>query len=530
MDLAPSLSDECSDVEELNSENSSKTGGETETLRRLLEMIPIGVLVVDGRGNCLFHNRSAREILGGDSAGAVRSAELRMDADWWLPDKSRVLSPEEMPLALALRGEAVQDELFYLSGERMSSEPLRSGPRPDGRWIRASAWEIRDGGGFIGSAALLVREVTSERCEQSTGGLFSQVVDRIADAVMLTDRDGVIEYVNPAFEASTGFSTEEVRGRTPRILKSGMQDAEFYEHMWSELREGRSFQAILSNRKKNGETYQVDETITHLTDEEGNTSHFVAVIRDTTEALRRQEQEVQLRLAREIQKKFYRAAPPISGFDVAAAAHAAYQTSGDYFDFIPLPGNRMCIAVGDVEGHGFGSALVMALTRAYVHSFAALGLQADEMLTRVNRMLLDDLGDGCFVTLLLVVLDLSSRSMVCAGAGHIPGYVLGVDGSTEYTLESSGPPLGLFPSVSFSRSSPVMLQPGQLVALMTDGITEAASPDGTEWGARGVLDYLAKHRARPARQLVDGLYEEAVRYAGHHPHKDDMTSVVIKVD
>lgn len=274
----------------------------------------------------------------------------------------------------------------------------------------------------------------------------------------------------------------------------------------------------------------MEETITPITDETGNASHFVAVIQDITEALNRQEQVVQLRLARQIQQKFYRSAPTVPGFDVAAAAYPAYETSGDYFDFIPLPHNRLGIAVGDVEGHGFGSALVMALTRAYVHSFAAMGLEVDQILNQVNRMLVDDLGDGCFVTLMLACLDMGARSLVYAGAGHIPGYVLNASGSTEHTLESSGPPLGLFPNVRFSRNPSITLHPRQLLVLLTDGITEAASTDGIEWGAKGALDYLVTHRNRPAGQLVDGLYHEVLRFTCNEPQKDDITSVIIKVE
>jgi serine phosphatase RsbU (regulator of sigma subunit) len=155
------------------------------------------------------------------------------------------------------------------------------------------------------------------------------------------------------------------------------------------------------------------------------TAHFVSVMQDVTEALNAQEQDVQLRLAHQIRQKFYRAAPTAPGFDIAAAAYPAYETSGDYFDFILLPHNRLGIAVGDVEGHGFGSALVVALTRAYVRSFAAMGLDVDQILTQVNRMLLNDLGDGCFVTLRLASLDVGNHSLVHAGAGHLPGYVLG---------------------------------------------------------------------------------------------------------
>jgi serine phosphatase RsbU (regulator of sigma subunit) len=267
-----------------------------------------------------------------------------------------------------------------------------------------------------------------------------------------------------------------------------------------------------------------------MVDENGRVSHFVAVIQDISEALKIQEREVQLRLARQIQQKFYRPAPTVEGFDVAAAAYPAYETSGDYFDFITLPHNRLGVAVGDVEGHGFGSALVMALTRAYVHSFAAMGLEVDQILTQVNRMLVDDLGDGCFVTLMLASLDLGSRSLVYAGAGHIPGYVLSPSGAVQHTMESSGPPLGLFPNVRFSRNPPITLHPGQLLVMLTDGITESTSPDGVEWSARGALSYLVTHSHQTAGQLTEGLYREAQRFACNEPQKDDITSVIIKVD
>jgi phosphoserine phosphatase RsbU/P len=491
-----------------------------DALRVIFEMLPIGVLVTDAYGKSLFHNRAAHEILGTEDVTTGGLSEGIPVSGWYLPDKTTLLSPQELPGVRALRGEEVQDELFFVSHRR----------RPRGHWIRVTASPIRDSDGAINSALLLFRDVTEGRLSQQTSALLSQVVEQIADGVLLTDRQGFIEYVNPAFETITGFSADDVRGRTPRILKSGLQDPAFYQRLWSELLAGHPFQATMANRKKSGEIYQVEETITPILDESGNTAHFVAVIKDITEVLDVQERAVQLRLARQIQKKFYRPAPTVPGFDVAAAAYPAYETSGDYFDFIPLPHNRLAIAVGDVEGHGFGSALVMALTRAYVHSFAAMGLEVDQILSQVNRMLIEDIGDRCFVTLMLASLDLDSRSLVFAGAGHIPGYVLNPDGSTEHTLESSGPPVGLFPNLRFSRNPAITLQPGQLLFLLTDGITESASPAGIEWGARGALDYLATHRHRPAHQLVEGLYHEALRFTAHEPQRDDIASVIVKVE
>ena len=506
-------------METATERNDTVQKREGEALRSIIEMLPIGIVLIDAEGNLLFHNRAAQEILGAEDAARGGPSEWTSAFGWYLPDKTTLLAPEELPMVRALRGESIYDALLF----------VRNASRPDGVWIGATVRPLRDDRGRINSAVMMCREVNGGRMSQHSRVLLSQVVEQIADGVLLTDKQGFIEYVNPAFEAMTGFSHDDVRGRSPQILKQGVQDPVFDQLHSGELLSGRPLQATAINRKKTGEIYHVEETISPISDEAGNVTHFVTVMQDVTEALNRQEHEVQLRLARQIQQKFYGVAPVLPGFDVAGAAYPAYETSGDYFDFIPLPQNRLAIAVGDVEGHGFGSALVMALTRAYVHSFAALGLEVDEILTQVNRMLVKDLGDGCFVTLMLASLDLETRSLVYASAGHVPGYVLGPSGPVEHTLESSGPPLGLFPEVGFSRSPSITLEPGQLLVLLTDGITESAAPDGGEWGVHGALNYLRASGANTAHQLVDGLYREARRFAGSELQRDDITSVVVRV-
>jgi len=494
-------------------------GREAEALRSILEMLPSGVLFADREGKLMFHNRAAQEILGREDAARGAPSQWTNVFGWYHPDKTTLLSPEELPLLRALRGEAFDDEILF----------IRNASRPEGVSINVTVKPMQDSDGRISAAVMVCSEVTEEHLSDHSRALLSQVVEQIADGVLLTDKQGRIEYVNPAFEVMTGFSHDDVRGQSPQILRSGMQDPGFDERVWNKLKAGRPLQATTTHRKKTGETYHVEETISPITDKAGNITHFVTVMQDITEALNRQEGEVQLRLARQIQKKFYGVAPVIPGFDLAGAAYPAYETSGDYFDFIPLPHNRMGIAVGDVEGHGFGSALVMALTRAYVHSFAAMGLEVDQILTQVNQMLVKDLGSRCFVTLMLASLDLESRSLVYAGAGHVPGYVLGSDGPVVHTLESSGPPLGLFPQVSYSPSQAITLQPGQLLVLLTDGVTESEAPGGGEWGAHGALGYIRACGDHSAHQLVDGLYREARRFAGSELQRDDITSVVVRV-
>ena len=118
-------------------------------------------------------------------------------------------------------------------------------------------------------------------------------VEQSADTVLITDREGRIQYVNPAFEKLTGYAREEACGKTPRILKSGEQGPDTYQEMWKTLLAGQVYRGILVNRKKNGDLYYVEESISPVRDPNGEITHFSSNGRDLTERLRLEAQLVQ---------------------------------------------------------------------------------------------------------------------------------------------------------------------------------------------------------------------------------------------
>ena len=124
--------------------------------------------------------------------------------------------------------------------------------------------------------------------------LFASAVEQTADAVMITDPRGVIEYVNPAFTRVTGYAPEEVHGRTPAILKSGQHDVRFYQRLWDTITRGEVYRDEIINRRKDGTLYIEQKSIMALRDANGRISHFVAAGRDITEQ-RRAEEEAHLR-------------------------------------------------------------------------------------------------------------------------------------------------------------------------------------------------------------------------------------------
>jgi two-component system cell cycle sensor histidine kinase/response regulator CckA len=142
------------------------------------------------------------------------------------------------------------------------------------------------------TVALHSLQLEQQSAEESLRKL-SRAVEQSADAVVITDCHGVIEYVNPAFEGLTGYSRDEARGETPRILKSGEQGPEIYQEMWKAILAGRVFRGILVNRKKSGELYSIEESICPIRDADGKITHFISNGRDLTERLRLEAQLLQ---------------------------------------------------------------------------------------------------------------------------------------------------------------------------------------------------------------------------------------------
>lgn len=358
--------------------------------------------------------------------------------------------------------------------------------------------------------------------------LLSKAVEQTADTVLISDSAGRIQYVNPAFEGTTGFTGAEALGNTPRLLKSGYHGEDFYRDMWSRLLAGEPYRGTLVNRKKSGELYWANQTITPIKDPQGTITHFVSVLKDVTEIRKYQEQEVQLRLARAVQERFYPLAPRVKGLDIAALSHPAAETGGDYFDFIEAPNGVLYVAIGDVSGHGFDAALIMALTRSYVRSFATLGMDVGEVLGRVNRAIIGDLEPERYVTMLLVRLDLETASLAYASAGHIPGALLDLADGTDWIMHATGIPLGLFPDATFATRH-CQFRTEQILVLGTDGATETSDVRGAEFGRNGVLEYVRRHAKETAREIAAGVYGAARDFGASDDQHDDITSVIVKV-
>jgi PAS domain S-box-containing protein len=462
---------------------------DSDVLTAVFKNLAVGVIVCDSDGHFIFFSPEAERIVG-IGAMHMESAEWSVTYGCYRPDMVTPYPPEELPLARAMRGEEALHELIF----------IRNPLRPAGLWIDASATPLRDTSGMLRGAVVLVSDVSvpenllrkgaaieasptpaqdpcdpgenrhdlvSERFARfrSMYDQLARAVEQAGDSIMITDKRGSIEYVNPAFEEITGYSAAEVLGRKVSVLKSGEQDERFYRDLWGKLLAGETFRGTIVNRKKSGDLFWSEQTISPIKDQAGATTHFVSVLKDMTALRKKHEQEFNMALAREVQQRYYNATASLAGFDIAAAAYPADETGGDYFDFIPQPDGSLYIVVADVAGHGFGSAFVMAETRASLRAYATVILDIPSLLDCLNRSLEATLGGNRFVTMFLGRIDPRKRTLEYASAGHEPGYVLRSSGEIAAVLGSTSPPLGIFPDQQCCSAPVIPLERGDTVVL-----------------------------------------------------------------
>lgn len=168
----------------------------------------------------------------------------------------------------------------------------------DGRryWIFLEVIPRRDAQGALTGFLSIQRDTTVQHEREAELLSLRMAVEQAANTVLITDAAGTIEYVNPAFEKSTGYSVSEALGKNPSFLQSGEQSREFYRELWERLRDGQVWNGLFHNRKKDGSLYWESATISPVTDSRGNLMRYIAVKEDITSRIKAEEQ---LRIARD---------------------------------------------------------------------------------------------------------------------------------------------------------------------------------------------------------------------------------------
>src|SRR5262249_27975038 len=146
-----------------------------------------------------------------------------------------------------------------------------------------------------------------------------------------------------------------------------------------------------------------------------------------------------------------------------------------------------------------------------------------EVLTRANMVLAEDVGYERFVTLILARIDAANKQLTYANAGHSAGYVLDTKGEVRHLLKRTGLPLGIRPDTNYRAGTPIKLEVGDLILLLTDGIEEAVSPKDELFGMERAIDVVRKFQNESASRIVSELYNAVVAFSGDVPQQDDFT-------
>ena len=237
-----------------------------ERYRRLVDTMQDVVFTLSLTGSLTSLNAAFERITG-----------WRRD-EWVGKPFAELVHPDDLPRAL--------DTFAKVLGERSPGLfEVRIKAR-DGSWLDGefSGVPLIENGAVVGALGT-VRDVTQRRRETEERKHLAAAVEQAAEAIMITDVEGTIEYVNPAFERISGYTAGEVLGANPRILKSGKHDPAFYGQMWETLRRGEVWLGRFVNRRKDGSLIEEDATISPVRDPSGRIAHFVAVKRDVTKEL-----------------------------------------------------------------------------------------------------------------------------------------------------------------------------------------------------------------------------------------------------
>ncbi len=239
-----------------------------------------------------------------------------------------------------------------------------------------------------------------------------------------------------------------------------------------------------------------------------------------------QQQEEELKRAREIQQMLLPSTlPQLARVQIAGAWQPAREVGGDYFDVIQLDKDRLGICVGDVAGKGITAALLMANLQASFRAFATTEASPQVVCTKLNKFLCANIALGKFVTFFYAVLDANARTLTYENAGHLPGLLLRSNGTTE-TLRGGGAVLGVLPDWTYQDYS-AQLQPGDLLVLSTDGITEAENAKLEEFGDKRLLE-AARARHGSALDVQRAIMQQVTAFCGGN-FRDDATLLVLRI-
>ena len=243
-----------------------------------------------------------------------------------------------------------------------------------------------------------------------------------------------------------------------------------------------------------------------------------------------------LSMAGEVQKRLFPQAPAkLTSLEYAGICRPARTIGGDYYDFLPIAADTVGFIVADVSGKGTPAALLMASLQGRLQSQASLyGGRVAALTDEINRSIASTTAESKYATLFYGVYDDRTRRLSYVNAGHVPPVLIRTKGTgpgaarpTIERLRTGGLPAGLFKEANYSQET-IKLEPGDILLIVTDGITETSNPEEEEFGEARLIDLVCRNARLSAPEICDLIVAEASRFRSGASGADDATLVVAK--
>ncbi len=368
---------------------------------------------------------------------------------------------------------------------------------------------------YDGAAIVLLHSDTREIHSLATRGLDT----RFEQSIRLKADEGLVAH---AIKGNTGIIVPDVKS-DPR-----------YVEVRTSSRSGMYAPLVVENRAIGALGLESDRYGTYTEDHLELLTAFANQVAIMIERTRLHEElvktrwiEEELKIARNIQTSFLPSECPfLDEFEICGINIPFVEVGGDYYDFIRIVDHQTGIAIADVSGKGIPASLIMASFRASLLAEIRNNFAIRTILAKTNALLYESTESDRFVTAFYGVLDSKNKVFTFSNAGHYPAILIRSDGTTEL-LSEGGLILGIMLDVEYEER-PVSLYSGDVIALYTDGVTDAVNESGEEFGQKRLVEFLRESRQMSAGDISDKIVAEVAAFRGAAGQNDDLTLVIIK--
>jgi phosphoserine phosphatase RsbU/P len=370
------------------------------------------------------------------------------------------------------------------------------------------------------------RKEAEEKLRQSEEK-HRRIVETAGEGFLLMDQLFQIVEVNKAYLKMTGYSREELLGKTPLDIA----DKHFRKYLIAQMddllnQDYRILEGIIVG--KGGRNIPVLIHGNTLRDSQSNIIGHVAFVANMSE------QKKALSLAGEVQKNLLpQKKPDIPGLDIAGKSIPCEEIGGDYFDYLFGPeymDGPLSVVVGDISGHGVDAALLMTTARAFLRMRASQPGTASNIVAEMNRHLtLDIFESGRFMTLFFMSFDPENSRISWVRAGHEPALLYNPETDLFEELQGPGVVLGIDEGMEFVENHYSALSSGQIIAIGTDGIWEARNNSFEMFGKDRFKEILRQNAHENAEKILESVFEQVQEFSSGIKAEDDLTLVIVKI-